>query len=501
MQTAGAQTLFEGPLTAADARVVAEFRRVLVRHDFAGAAVPAAFGAALPGGKFHHRDDLPLYLRRLAAPAPINTLIKLFVLDQALDEAVVRDAIAPLDVAGLRQMGLVEDAGSGIRATVRLSGYSGLVLAHDRHDEETGTLRDDHVLDVNPTTVMLANLMVRRPVHTALDIGTGCGVLALLAARHSDRVVATDTNARALNLAAFNACLNGIDNVEWRQGSLFEPVEGARFDLIVCNPPYVISPESRYLFRDGGRRGDALSEEIVRRMPAYLEEGGFATILCNWGLRDGEEATAPLRRWVEGSGCDAWLLWSSTPDPLTYSAMWTRNRNRAAYDAALERWAAYFVELGIASIGLGGVVLRRRSAGRNWVHADQLPEHPIAEGDVHIQRIFETHDRLAPLTDEQLLDRAFLIADDHRLQQTLAFQNGEYRTLHANVQLEGGLAFRGSVDPYTINLLARCDGRRRLADIAVDLAEKGGADREQIARACVTIARRLASLGFLKPIE
>jgi hypothetical protein len=362
-----------------------------------GTAVPNAFGAALPVGKFHYRDDLPLYLRRLRDPTPVNTLVKLFVLDRVLDAASVRQAIEPLDVTDLLRMGLIEqESEGGIRATVRLSGYAGLVLAHDRYDEQTGTLRDDHVLDVNPTTVMLANLTVRRRVRTALDIGTGCGVLALLAARHSDRVVATDTNPRALNLAAFNACLNDIDNVEWRQGSLFEPIEGSRFDLVVCNPPYVISPDSRFLFRDGGRRGDALSEEIVRRMPSYLEEGGFASILCNWGLREGETVDAPLRRWVEGSGCDAWLLWSATHDPLTYAAMWTRARDRATYDAALARWSAYFDELGVASIGLGGMVLRRRSAPRTG----STPSCRASSEAIAHQRIFT---RSHAIADDRLL--------------------------------------------------------------------------------------------------
>jgi SAM-dependent methyltransferase len=503
MRTLEVTAVFEGPLNPADLRAVAEFRRMLDRYDFAGASVLAAFGGALPVGKFHYREDLPLYLRRLAAPTPINTLIKLFVLDQWLDETAVRHAIDPVAVDDLRGMGLIEDGPLGVRAQVRLSGYAGLVLAHDRYDEQSGTLREDHVLDVNPTTVMLANLTVRRAARTALDIGTGCGVLALLAARHSERVVAVDTNPRALNLAAFNACLNGVDNVEWRLGSLFDPVEGSRFDLIVCNPPYVISPESRYLFRDGGRRGDAMSEEIVRRMPAYLEEGGFASILCNWGLHEGEgeDATAPVRRWVDGSGCDAWVLWSSTQDPLTYAAMWARSRDRAAYQAALERWTTYFAELDIESIVLGGVILRRRS-GANWTRADKLSDRPLEQGDVHIRRIFAAQDRLATLpTDEALLGQAFVVAEDHRLQQTFAIRDGEYQTECADVHLEGGLGFRGSVDPYTINLLVRCDGRRSLGDIATELAVKGGADREQIARACAAIARRLASLGFLKPVE
>ena len=83
-------------------------------------------------------------------------------------------------------------------------------------------------------------------------------------------------NARALAYAKFNAALNGVGNVETRLGSFFEPVDGEQFDLVVANPPYVVSPESAYLFRDGGLRGDAVSEHVVRHAPASLAPGAFA---------------------------------------------------------------------------------------------------------------------------------------------------------------------------------------------------------------------------------
>lgn len=101
------------------------------------------------------------------------------------------------------------------------------------------------VTGINPTTVLLAQMTIRRPVQTALDVGTGNGVQALLAARHACRVVATDINPRALNVTAFNALLNGVANIECRRGSFYEPVDGEIFDFISINPPFVISPETR----------------------------------------------------------------------------------------------------------------------------------------------------------------------------------------------------------------------------------------------------------------
>ena len=93
------------------------------------------------------------------------------------------------------------------------------------------------VASFTPTAYWLASLTPRRRVHRALDIGTGNGVHALLAAAHADEVIATDVNPRALAFTRISAALNGLDNVETRLGSLFEPVAGETFGLITCNAP------------------------------------------------------------------------------------------------------------------------------------------------------------------------------------------------------------------------------------------------------------------------
>ena len=78
-----------------------------------------------------------------------------------------------------------------------------------------------------------------------MDLGTGNGIQALLLSDHAEQVVAVDVNDHALELARFNAILNGRDDrIEFRHGSFLEPVAGERFDLVVSNPPYVLSPEA-----------------------------------------------------------------------------------------------------------------------------------------------------------------------------------------------------------------------------------------------------------------
>src|SRR5690606_29971451 len=124
----------------------------------------------------------------------------------------------------------------------------------------------DHVLGVGGASRTLAELVVPIQVERGLDLGTGCGIQALLIARHAATVVATDISSRALAFAELNAQLNGVRNIEFRLGSLFEPVEGESFDLVISNPPFVITPRAsgvtEYEYRDGGLIGDALVEQF-----------------------------------------------------------------------------------------------------------------------------------------------------------------------------------------------------------------------------------------------
>jgi methylase of polypeptide subunit release factors len=482
----------------AEAADLPGLKNVLEGHGFLGPAVREALGSEI--GPAHLRADLPLYLRRLAAPKPLHTIIKLFSLRQWLDAGEATAALAPLSLDALVAAGLLERGPRGVHANVGLSVHRDLVLAHDAPDPEQPVLEPDHVLGTNAPAVTLDCLTVRRPSRATLDLGVGGGVQSLLSARHSDRVVAVDKNPRALAFARFNARLNGVAGLDFREGDLFAPVAGERFDVIVSNPPYVISPESRYVFQDGGRPGDTLSAEVVRRAPEHLEEGGFATILVNWALRSDEAWDAPLRRWIEGNGCDAWLLRGDLQDGLTYAAVWNRARPPSEYGPAIDRWVEYYRESGIASIGMGAVILRRRSGGRNWVRVDAMPSDPKTPCYEQILRVFAAQDRLSSEPgDAAIMARRFRLVEEHVVAQTLRRSGDQYAIADAEIQLTEGLRFRGTIDPYTLHLLQRCDGVRTLGEVVDELLAKGGADRGRLTAVVAEAARRLAGLGFLVP--
>jgi len=134
---------------------------------------------------------------------------------------------------------------------------------------------------ITGSTEFLANVTVRRPSRLTLDLGTGTGVQALLTAAHSERVIAVDINPRALAFARFNAQLNGFKNIEFIEGDLFLAVEGQSFDLIISNPPFMISPANQCLYRDNPLEGDELVRNMIREMPRFLNQNGFGQVICN----------------------------------------------------------------------------------------------------------------------------------------------------------------------------------------------------------------------------
>src|SRR5581483_1738776 len=128
------------------------------------------------------------------------------------------------------------------------------------------------VVGIGGGTRIVAALGIRRPGGSVVDLCTGSGALALLAAARGQRVIGVDLNTRALRLARLNAELNGREGIDWRQGDLYEPVAGERFVLVVANPPFVIAPGREFLFRDAEHDDDALSRAVVGGAGAHLRE-------------------------------------------------------------------------------------------------------------------------------------------------------------------------------------------------------------------------------------
>lgn len=115
---------------------------------------------------------------------------------------------------------------------------------------------------------------------SVLDLGCGSGVVSVFAAQRAGRVVATDINPAAVRCTRINALLNGVDGkVEVREGDLFAPLAGERFDVIVFNPPYLPgAPRSDF---ERALRSEGLAERFAAGLGEHLAPGGVAWLLLS----------------------------------------------------------------------------------------------------------------------------------------------------------------------------------------------------------------------------
>ncbi len=376
-----------------------------------------------------------------------------------------------------------------------------LLLGDPSHHRDAATF----VAPAPQTARALARLTVRTPVGSALDVGAGSGVQALLAARHSTRVTATDVNPRALAYCRLNAMLNDIHNVTPALGSGFQTLGRRRFFLIVSNPPYVVSPDALLMYRDSGLPGDTFCRSLVEAAADHLEDGGLAHITCNWIVPHGELWDAPLRSWVKGKGCDAlcilWRLW----DPLLYAASWSQDAlvlGGGGLGDTLDRWTDYYSPLGLSAIGDGAIVLRRRKSGVNWFQQFEMDHEPLVSGGDHVRRLIEGQDHWSRIGGSTgILDRTFRWVDGHRLEQAVIRRNGRYLADHTVIRDRAGLPLTCSVTPAATRVLLELDGTRPVRDIVLEVGTILLSERDSLSAQSAQAIEKLILGGFVVPAD
>jgi hypothetical protein len=418
-------------------------------------------------------DTEPAVLEsRLTDASPLNTLIRLFYLGTPQSWQETAAALPGLDPDRLITSGVLEAVGDDVRASVRLIPHKDVLVAYEPGAEPP------------QGSSLLSNMTVRMHFVSALQADAGTGLHALLAARHTDRAVAVEADPHALALIRVGALLNGLENLEAIEGEGLEPVLGHSYGLILANPPRTLSP-------DDEERADSHCREVVRAVAARLSEGGFAHVLATWILGPGEDWWAPLEEWVSGTGCDAVLLLEAEEDPARYAAV-------HAQADALPRWIEFFRGLAADRVASGAIILRRRSRGSNWARHEVLPDAQIGPAGDQVVRTFVNQDLLASLpTDDQLLDEVLAVVEPQRIEQIWRHKDEGLELETARVRLEWGFGFVVGIDTYTIELLARVDGRRRLRDLFAEIAGDSKLEEDVVSRAGLPAVRRLLELGFL----
>ncbi|HET7691174.1 MAG TPA: methyltransferase [Nocardioidaceae bacterium] len=472
-----------------------------LRDALAGAGFTYDAVAALLGPGAHaalQRNETTPGIRRTTGGAPLETLTRLWPL-QATVGVEDADRALPGLVDPLCAAGFLEQSVSTVRARIDIRPYAAQDETGDQDwwvvsdltpglDGAGNKVGRDHVLGISSASTSLAQLTIREHCGSALDLGTGCGVQSLHLTRHVRNVVGTDVNDRALDLARLNAQLNGV-TYDVRKGSLYDPVRAETFDLIVTNPPFVVSPGTGELlvYRDSGLPGDEVVRRVVTEAPDHLTEGGWCQVLANWVHVEGRPWEERIGTWLNGLGCDAWVVQREVADPASYVELWLRDAGHDRspdYVRRYDAWLGWLEAQGITGIGFGWVNLHK--TGGSHTRIEEWPydvEQPLGT---------EVADWGRRIQQADLYDKALVRRPDVR-QETFGAP-GEEHPETIVLRQQRGMRRARQVDTATAGLVGACDGDLTVRQIAAALEELLGEP--------VDVEGEVAELveeGFLQP--
>jgi methylase of polypeptide subunit release factors len=442
-------------------------------------------------------------LSTMGSDDPTIALLRLFGGRHTLPASTVEAVLNPLPLADALAEGLVEQVDGGVRARVSIAPIDDdrwLISDFRWSTNSDAGIAFDHVLGRQPSAELLARLTIRRPVETALDLGIGSGLQAMRLSRHAARVTGTDISNRALRFARTNAALNGL---EWEllEGDLAEPVWGRRFDLVVSNPPFVVSVgKPQHRFRDAGREGDALSAELIAAATGLLAPGGTMQFLASWVHVAGQPIEDRLAGWAAGTGLDAWFLEIGQMAPRVYVAQWIASEDPAHLLTRAADWLGWFQANKVAAIGHGIVILRASGHDDPIVRILRvtLPAAGLLGDDVA-----DWLDRcdLVRGREGSILDARLRCAEGTTLTNGVACGPHGWGEVAYALDRDSALPWKVGIGSDVAALLRAADGTLPLREHLHRIAEEHNQVPETLAGSVEPIAMRLEELGFLVPAE
>jgi hypothetical protein len=226
---------------------------------------------------------------------------------------------SPIVVHDLLTTGIVRETAPGVlQSSYSLVSYRGRYLLVSLHAAYPTAQMFDSPVYIGPDSYMLASGLPRYGRYErVLELCAGSALCSLLLAGRAQRVVGTELNAEAVAVAKFNMALNGVSQIaDMRCGSLYEPVDGERFDLVIANPPFLPVPEQLQhplaMCGNGGEDGFSVLGELLAGLPDHLVPGGRAVVYAEGlGVHDGgfDQAfiAARLRKLAQAAGLDVTL--------------------------------------------------------------------------------------------------------------------------------------------------------------------------------------------------
>jgi hypothetical protein len=429
---------------------------------------------------------------------PLEVLIRLFSVGQSVSTSQGERFLPKEVLRSFLTIGLLQGDDGQLQPACRLTHFGELIVACDSRPRAR-TCPSDLVLGVNPTTRLLGSCSMLRPGERALDLGTGCGALALAAASRAESVIGTDINQRALDFCEISAALNGIRNVSFLLGDRFEPVAGSRFDAIFSNPPFFVVPVSGMVCCDNPMDLDGFVESLARRAPEFLEEDGIFQMLCEWVEFASEPWQKRLRDWFAESQCDVHIWQGYEFTPWEYARQRALEQSRFDPEvaaASLEKRISHLKERRVKGI-FGGLISLRKRQGKPWFWVEEMQKRPTGSvGDALRQR-FLTLDVLESHREQELLAVRPKLAPEVRLVSEATPQNGDWRIERSYLERSDDLPAKIGLDAVIAQLAARFDGQETLERLLSRLALEQKVSLDRVIPEGLRVIRRLAEKGLI----
>ncbi|MDO5727681.1 MAG: class I SAM-dependent methyltransferase [Bowdeniella nasicola] len=477
-------------------------------HAFHADAITTRLGE-MAARALQRDDPLPGRYHLAGCTDQLGLQIRLFCLAESLTTAEINRALPELTSQGAAACQLITPAGNATwRATAMITAFRGLHIASDwlpTFVDPQGELAGEHVLGIGGASRTLLDLLPPMDEATVLDLGTGSGIQALACAAQARTVIATDISERALGFAELNIALNEpAAPIELRRGSLFAPLGSTRVDVVVSNPPFVITPPGAYAaglphyeYRDAGamQPGDSVIRHLLGSLAQVLNVGGIAVLLANWECGEQiAEVSAELHY-----DLDVWVIERERRDIAAYSDMWLRDGGLTPQSALWEpAYGAYledFATRGVSEVAFGFILVANRgSAPGPPMRETTIAHGPPLRGD-ELWPLFRTRQWLTRASDDDIARARLVAGADVTMEHH--FRIGESDPAAITITIGGGLHQQRQVATEVAGLLSACDGLLRVDQIAAALADLLEVDATAMLDACIAHARMLLANGYV----
>ena len=421
------------------------------------------------------RDGRP----EVAPRDALDVLVHLFLDNEPLAWSE-SEALLPSDgLAAMRSLGLVRDHRTDptrVVANVLLYPTESLYIASDvasLPDGDGARWWDLVYAAITTNTRNFLSTMSRRPCAAFLDLCSGTGIAALVAAsRFADHAWAIDVADRSTQFARFNARLNAIPNVTAVSGDLFAPIAGLTFDRIVAHPPYVPSRETRMIYRDGGADGEGVTRRIIAGLPEFLRPGGDFHCTCTATDRKDAPLEQRLREMLgpAASDFDIAVVVTNEFDPTEYYVR-LAIAGRSTWVEAEERHH-HFANLGVTKMVYATIAMVRH-------------EHPhapftvrrragTATGAAELAKLVRAAEESASAEGlERILNARPVLQPHVTLTSDHAREDGDWAMRSCTLRTEVPFDVRLPCPPSMLSLVGRMNGSQTVRDLFADVQRAG----------------------------